>query len=178
MNTSILRVQMPGNKRLLIASDIHAHGFLLQEALEKAAYAPESDILIIVGDMLEKGPDSLGTLRYVMGLAEKGTVYALMGNVDLWRYEHLLEEDEEAQREIIRSAFRCRCILPECRRKQQPGKNHPCFCLGGCRSCLRADQADRQQQLSGNGFHACSFGNFFSRLSMRRRKRIPPCRSV
>ena len=41
-----------------------------------------SDILVLVGDLLEKGPDSLALLRYVMELSRTHTVYPLCGNCD------------------------------------------------------------------------------------------------
>ncbi|MBQ4073580.1 MAG: serine/threonine protein phosphatase [Clostridia bacterium] len=107
METKIQRVSIRDGKRLMIVSDIHAHGFLFMEALEKAGYSAEKDRLVIVGDMLEKGPDSLGSLRMVMNLREKGEVYPLMGNVDWWRYHHLIEENEEAQRQIIQNSLDC-----------------------------------------------------------------------
>lgn len=107
MKTTIQRASFQDGKRLLMVSDIHAHGFLLKEALEKAAYSREKDRLVIVGDMLEKGPDSLGSLRYVISLCENGEVYPLMGNVDFWRYQHLIEEKEEAQRQIIQNSLDC-----------------------------------------------------------------------
>lgn len=107
MDVKIRRRTLSKEKRLLITSDIHAHGFLLQEALEKAGYAPDRDILIIIGDMLEKGPDSLSTLRYVMELSKGGEVYPLMGNVDAWRLLHLMEENPIEQRKIIQNTLQC-----------------------------------------------------------------------
>ncbi len=72
------------NKRILVTSDIHGHLEYLEKVLEKAGFN-DDDILIIVGDMIEKGPDSLKTLRYVKKLCERGNVIPLIGNVDAWR---------------------------------------------------------------------------------------------
>lgn len=44
-------------------------------------------MLIIVGDIVEKGPKSLETLKYIMSLYEKGNVIVLAGNVDIWQTE-------------------------------------------------------------------------------------------
>ena len=56
---------------------------------------------MIVGDIVEKGPENLKALRYVMELCRKKTVYALMGNVDLWRLERLLSDEVEKQRSLL-----------------------------------------------------------------------------
>ncbi len=87
-------------RRVLILSDIHGHGHLMKRLLEKAAFSKE-DALVIVGDIIEKGPDSLGTLRYVMELAGQENVFPLMGNVDLWRLSLLENDAPENQAEVI-----------------------------------------------------------------------------
>ena len=69
------------NKRILIISDIHGGYDFFVKLLEKVNYTSD-DILFILGDILEKGPDSLKTLRYVMELYEKGNVYMVLGNND------------------------------------------------------------------------------------------------
>lgn len=85
----IIRKDLPRGKRILVTSDIHGHLNHLRGVLKKAAFGA-NDLLIIVGDMIEKGPDSLGTLRYVMDLCKNGNVIALAGNVDMWRL-HMID---------------------------------------------------------------------------------------
>lgn len=70
-------------RRILVTSDIHANLPYLKGLLKKAAFC-SNDYLIIDGDFLEKGPDSLGTLRYIMKLSEGGNVFPLIGNCDSW----------------------------------------------------------------------------------------------
>lgn len=74
-------VTLPPGRRILAVSDIHGNLEFLDRLLEKAAFTPE-DILFVVGDVLEKGPRSLDTLRRLMELARTHTVYALRGNCD------------------------------------------------------------------------------------------------
>ncbi|MBT2289539.1 metallophosphoesterase [Paenibacillus albidus] len=65
--------------RLFAASDIHGHGYLLQVLLDKAGYNPAADRLFLLGDYVNKGPDSAGTLNLVDRLCTAGAV-ALQGN--------------------------------------------------------------------------------------------------
>lgn len=81
IQTKIHTMDIPTGKRILVTSDIHGHPKYLSRLLDAVSFCAD-DILVIIGDILEKGPDSLGTLQYVMDLSEKGNVYALIGNVD------------------------------------------------------------------------------------------------
>ncbi|MBR5108947.1 MAG: metallophosphoesterase [Clostridia bacterium] len=91
MKTTIQRAELPDDRRVLMISDVHGHADGLRAILKKAAFTPE-DVLVIVGDLIEKGPQSLETVRLVMELCRTHTVYPLMGNVDLWRWEFLTEQ--------------------------------------------------------------------------------------
>lgn len=70
----------PG-RRVLVISDIHGNLPLLKGVLRKAGFCRE-DILIILGDMVERSEGSLETVRYVMELRKHYTVYTLCGNCD------------------------------------------------------------------------------------------------
>ncbi|NCB50521.1 MAG: serine/threonine protein phosphatase [Clostridia bacterium] len=83
MNARILNISLPPNRRIIAVSDIHGELGYLRGLLNKTAFG-QNDILIIAGDMLEKGSDSLGTLRYIMGLSETNTIFPLLGNCDEW----------------------------------------------------------------------------------------------
>ena len=81
--SAVINAVFPPNKRILVVSDIHGNLPYLQGALDKVGFC-DDDILIIDGDFLEKGRQSLDTLHYVMELAEKGNTYVLRGNCDGW----------------------------------------------------------------------------------------------
>lgn len=100
MQVTIRKADLCGYERVLVTSDIHGHGHLLRKLLQEAAFC-EKDALIIVGDIIEKGPDNLGTLRYVMELARQSNVFPLMGNVDLWRLSLLEDDTPQNQMEVI-----------------------------------------------------------------------------
>ena len=72
-------------RRILAVSDIHGNLPYFKSLLEKVDFSSD-DILIIDGDFLEKGPDSIGTVRFIMQLCEAGNVYPLLGNCDGWHY--------------------------------------------------------------------------------------------
>lgn len=82
--TKIEHITVEPGKRILVASDIHGCLSYFRNVLKKASFSCD-DLLFIVGDTLEKGPESLGTLRYVMELCKQGNVIPLIGNVDIYR---------------------------------------------------------------------------------------------
>lgn len=90
----IMKADIPRGKRILVTSDIHGHLSHLRGVLGAASFGSD-DLLIIVGDIIEKGPESLKALRYVMKLCEGGNVIALAGNVDMWRLQ-MIEDISEA----------------------------------------------------------------------------------
>ena len=77
----VIRPVIEPGRRVIAVSDIHGNLPFLKGLLERVALTRD-DVLILVGDLLEKGRDSLATLRYVMELREKYTVYPLCGNCD------------------------------------------------------------------------------------------------
>ena len=80
-NATVRHLELPPHRRILVLSDIHGNLEFLKGALEAAAFTPD-DILFVVGDILEKGKQSLETLRYLMELCRTHTVYPLRGNCD------------------------------------------------------------------------------------------------
>lgn len=78
---SVIRPEIRPGRRVVAISDIHGNLPFLKGVLKKARFSPE-DVLILVGDLLEKGADSIGVLRYVLELSRTHTVYALCGNCD------------------------------------------------------------------------------------------------
>ncbi len=77
----VIRPQIEPGRRVLAISDIHGNFPFLVGALEKAGFCSD-DVLILVGDILEKGDESFKVLRYVMELEKTHTVYPLCGNCD------------------------------------------------------------------------------------------------
>lgn len=93
----------PG-RRLLVISDIHGNVPYFEGVLRKAGFSSR-DELIIDGDFLEKGKESLRMLRILMELCRQGNTHVLCGNCDgwyniyhpSWRQEH----DEQVLQYIL-----------------------------------------------------------------------------
>lgn len=77
----VIRPEIEPGRRVLAVSDIHGNLPFLKGVLEKARFSPE-DVLILVGDLFEKGQESLAVLRWLMELGRTHTVYPLCGNCD------------------------------------------------------------------------------------------------
>lgn len=77
----VIHPNFPPGRRIVAISDIHGNLPFFRALLDKISLTPE-DILVLVGDLLEKGQESLTLLRYVMDLCRTHTVYPLCGNCD------------------------------------------------------------------------------------------------
>ena len=108
---TVKRLTFPEGRRVLAISDIHGNLPFLKGVLAAAHYGPD-DILVLVGDLVEKGPDSLTTLRFIMELAEWNTVYGLRGNCDNLVSEFVAARGEEERfyRHYV-DVWRDRCLL-------------------------------------------------------------------
>ena len=96
MQFKIQKVEIEKGKRIIAVSDIHGMDSYLEGVLQKVHYTTD-DVLVIVGDVIEKGDESLKTVRRILELKEKNPhVYVTMGNVDYDRLELFYREGEQA----------------------------------------------------------------------------------
>lgn len=101
--TKIEKIEVDKKKRIVAISDIHGEVTYLDGVLKRANYTTD-DILVIVGDIIEKGRESLKTVRYILELIKKNpNVYVTMGNVDLYRFCLFLDDSPEGNEEFIGS---------------------------------------------------------------------------
>ncbi|MFK8794907.1 metallophosphoesterase family protein [Planococcus plakortidis] len=68
-------------KRILAISDIHGELELFNRLLEKVGYDATEDQLVLLGDYVDRGPDSKGVLERVIELKKQGAI-VLRGNHD------------------------------------------------------------------------------------------------
>ncbi len=84
--------------RLVIVGDVHGCRAELEALLERIAFTPE-DRLVMVGDLVVRGPDPAGTLDLLLSLGAR----AVRGNHEdrLLRFRKGSAPANEAQRETI-----------------------------------------------------------------------------
>ena len=80
-------LRLAGNAvgRDLVVGDLHGHRNLLEQQLELHRFDPGRDRVFSVGDLVNRGPDSLGTLA----LVEEPWFHAVLGNHDLMLLNYL-----------------------------------------------------------------------------------------
>ncbi|WP_432352374.1 metallophosphoesterase family protein [Sporosarcina sp. A2] len=84
-------------KRTLVISDIHGELDMLISLLKKVAYDSKKDRLFLLGDYIDRGPDSKATLDKVIELVQGGAV-ALKGNHEDMMIKSLVEGNERSWR--------------------------------------------------------------------------------
>ena len=77
----VVRPIFPKGRRIIAVSDIHGNLPFFQALMDQVGLTP-GDILVLAGDMLEKGKDSLPLLRHLMELSRTHTLYPICGNCD------------------------------------------------------------------------------------------------
>lgn len=88
--------------RIFAVSDVHGYGKLLLQLLQNVNYDAEYDRLYLLGDWVNKGPDSLGTIQIVKQLLSEGAI-GILGNNELKWLNKIpadLGIDEQEQVEI------------------------------------------------------------------------------
>ena len=76
---SCLRLLGNANGRDLVVGDLHGHRSLFEQELDELGFDPSCDRVISVGDLIDRGPESLATLS----LIEEPWFYAVLGNHEL-----------------------------------------------------------------------------------------------
>ncbi|MDL2339373.1 MAG: metallophosphoesterase [Pseudomonadota bacterium] len=74
-----LRVPANVNGRDFVVGDLHGHRSLLEQALDELAFDQRCDRVLSVGDLIDRGPESLETLS----LIEEPWFHAVLGNHEL-----------------------------------------------------------------------------------------------
>jgi len=80
------------DRRVLVVGDIHGDYSLLRESLTRVNFDPVADTLICLGDMIDRGPDSVAVLDYLHGV----NAVRLLGNHEHLMLESVLSNDDEA----------------------------------------------------------------------------------
>ena len=82
MDLKTMDLNISDNHRLLFISDIHGNVSGFKSILKKAEFTKD-DYLFLIGDIIEKGNNSVLLVDYILELIEQGyKVYGIMGNCD------------------------------------------------------------------------------------------------
>lgn len=92
MHKKIINIETGQDYRIVVISDVHAHLNLFVKLLD-AVSLKEDDILIILGDFLNRGIDSVETFEYVKDLSKRKNTYILKGNHESFMQRHLYENE-------------------------------------------------------------------------------------
>lgn len=98
----IIHMKLGSGRRIIAVSDIHGHADVFDALMKKIRFS-EDDLLVIIGDMIECGPDSLGALRRAMELVRRGSAIALCGNWEHFFYEWFMDDGAN-------EALKARCL--------------------------------------------------------------------
>ena len=92
MHTTVKHIELPSDRRVFAVSDVHGNLPYLKGLLEKIAFS-EDDVLILLGDLIEKGPENLNTLQFIINLCKTHTVHVLQGNCDRLMFDGDISDD-------------------------------------------------------------------------------------
>ena len=88
MRATVKHIDLPAARRVFAVSDVHGNLDYLKGLLDKISFSPD-DVLILLGDLIEKGPRSIDTLQYIIQLCKTHTVHVLRGNCDRLLFDKL-----------------------------------------------------------------------------------------
>jgi len=92
------KIKNPPKGRRFVIGDIHGCYLSLKKLVEKKVQLGKNDQLFLLGDYIDKGPESKKTLNYIMKLMDKGyAVYPLRGNHE----QTLLDTEINDPKEIL-----------------------------------------------------------------------------
>ncbi|MGB3738029.1 MAG: metallophosphoesterase family protein [Pontixanthobacter sp.] len=79
------RARLPAGERAYVIGDIHGRNDLFEQLvdaiqIDDAARQPAHTTVILLGDLIDRGPDSAGVIRTARKLAKRGRLRCLMGN--------------------------------------------------------------------------------------------------
>ncbi|NQZ77668.1 MAG: metallophosphoesterase [Ekhidna sp.] len=75
--------------RTLVMGDIHGNLKALRECLKKSSFDAQEDVLIQLGDVSDRGPDTAEVVELLLSIPR---LIAIKGNHDLWTSEWIAED--------------------------------------------------------------------------------------
>ena len=83
-----------GCSRVLAVGDIHGMYEKLKMLMEQVRFDPEEDLLVFLGDYIDRGPDPVSCLQYVFDLHRSfpDSVVCLLGNHEVMMSSYLMQK--------------------------------------------------------------------------------------
>lgn len=123
MAIQIFQPKLDNSRRIIVISDILGNYEALTRLLAKVRYTHE-DYLILLGNLVERGPESLRTLRYIMELSRSRRVYAVTGDMDILSREIFrADRNYELLQYVLRNRSLVRDMCAECGIRLAPDVN-------------------------------------------------------
>jgi len=78
-------VRLPSDRPVVFVGDTHGDRNATERVLQR--FAPPKHVVVFLGDLVDRGPDSLGNLRLVVeeAIDHPDSVHLLMGNHEAWK---------------------------------------------------------------------------------------------
>lgn len=92
MNDKIIKIDKTDNYKIVAISDIHGHVEHAKKLIAKVSLKA-SDYLIIIGDFINRGPDSYKTYEFIQNLSKRPNTIILKGNHESFIYNSLNDEE-------------------------------------------------------------------------------------
>lgn len=93
MNQKVIKINETDNYRIIAISDIHGHVDHLKSILPKLNLKA-TEYLIIIGDFINKGPNSFKTYQLIKELSKRERTFILKGNHEYMIHSYLEQKDE------------------------------------------------------------------------------------
>ena len=84
-------------ERILAIGDMHGNFNRLLSVFRKIQFRPENDLLILLGDYIDRGAENMRCLRWAMEMSEKENVIALRGNHEQMMLAYYAMEGEYSE---------------------------------------------------------------------------------
>lgn len=104
MKAVVKTIEPKKGQRVIVISDIHGNLDVFQKLLKKVGFCKQ-DLLILGGDLIEKGPRNLDTLQYIIELTKTHEVYTILGNCDSALLSLLKPEENERLKAYLKRRF-------------------------------------------------------------------------
>ncbi|MEN8121670.1 MAG: metallophosphoesterase family protein [Bacteroidota bacterium] len=99
------KIKSPAKGRRFVIGDIHGCYQTFKKIVENKIQLSKNDQLFLLGDYIDKGPESKKTLNYILKLIKKGyAVYPLRGNHEQTLLDTEIEDDKKVLAWLMRQS--------------------------------------------------------------------------